>query len=442
MKIQTFDIKNSRQHGREARKVIPGGVSSNFRKDTAFQPLYMSHGIGGRIYDIDGNEYIDLSLSFGPSILGHSNEHLKTSLQRQLDKFYTPETTELEKLAADKVREHVPCAELVRFSSTGTEANYNAIRAARSYTGRSHLVRFSGHYHGGTDELLGGVQSRANSPLAEIGEFKDDIFSQMTNTSGRSSSSLNETYLIEWNDLDAVDELFQNHSNNIAAVLLEPVMLNNSGCMPNKGYLEGIRSLCTEYGVVLIFDEVLTGFRLSLGGAQTYFNVIPDMAVFAKAIGGGLPVSAFCGKKEIMDKISFAEVVAGGTYNGHPLCMAAVVATIEELERNDGEAYKKIDTLSQQLRTGLLELANLHGHDMLIQGFSGALVHSFSPREAISNQFEGRGFTSLKTAEFNGLLRQRGVIVNNRICVCAAHTSNDIESVLERAESAFIELEK
>ena len=441
MVSEILTITKSRQLARQARKVIPGGVNSNFRKDTAFQPIYISHGVGGRIIDIDGNEYIDFSLSFGPSILGHSNHHLQQSLLRQVEKIYTPESTELETRAAEKIIQHVPCAELVRFASTGTEANYNAIRVARSFTGRSHIVRFSGHYHGGTDELLGGIQKSADAPHAQIGEYSDDVFSQMANTSGRCESSFEQTFILEWNDLQPIEDLLKREANKIAAVMLEPVMLNNSGCMPSNAYLEGVRALCTQYGIVLIFDEVLTGFRMALGGAQQYFNVIPDMAVFAKAIGGGLPVSAFCGKKEIMDKVTVADVVVGGTYNGHPLCMAAVIATMEELERNDGEVYKHLDKLGNKLSKGLVSLADKYHHPLLIQGFPGALVHSFSSRQAIKNQFEGRGFSSFKTAEFNSLLRQHGVIVNSRICVSTAHTEKDVDEALDRAERAFAMLE-
>jgi len=435
--VDTRILTKSREAAKLARAVIPGGVNSNFRKDASFQPLYFSHGKGGRLFDIDGNDYIDFALSYGPAILGHDNPVLQKALVAQAQKLYSPESTELEQIAARKIIQHIPCAELVRFACTGTEANYNAIRLARAYTGKSKFLRFSGHYHGGTDELLGGIAPNPVRPSTTIGEYYDDIYSQMTNTLGRNESTVADTLTIEWNDLATVEKVFQTHGEQIAAVLLEPVMLNNSGCMPLPGYLEGIRALCTQYDAVLIFDEVLTGFRIGLGGAQSYFGITPDMVVLAKALGGGMPVSAFAGKKAIMECLSRSEVVSGGTYNGHPLCMTAVIATLEVLEANNGAVYKQIADNGNRLKTGLLEISDRHGVNLLIQGFPGAWVHNFTQCNQIDNHSDARGFAPYRAAEFNTLLRKNGVLANSRLCISAAHTADDIDEALNRANEAM-----
>lgn len=430
----------SRRAGVEARRVIPGGVNSNFRKDASFQPLFFTHGDGARLYDLDGNCYIDYALSYGPAILGHSNAHVRKALVEQAERLYSPETTLLEQRAAQKIIDHIPCAEQVRFACTGSEANHNALRIARAYTGRTKVMRFTGHYHGGTDELLGGVPLNPYSAEAGVGEFPDDIYSQMCNTRGRNAAALSETLLIRWNALPAAERAFEIHGSEIAAVLLEPVMLNNEGCLPRDGYLQGIRELCTQYGAVLIFDEVLTGFRIGLQGAQGYFGVTPDIATFAKAIGNGMPVAAICGSREIMAPVAEAQAVISGTYSGHPMCMAAVIATIEELERDEGAAFRRIDRLGTRFRDGLRTAAESHGRPLLLQGIPGAWVYSFSGLVEIWSHEDARGFGGLKAAEFNSALRQRGVLATSRLCTSAAHTEVDVDEALNRAEDALASL--
>ena len=232
------------------RQLVPAASMSNFRRSVDYHPIYMTHGQGARLYDLDGNEYIDYSLSYGPAVLGHSNEHLRAALKRQMDLLFTPNVNDMEVAAAQKVAEHIECADLVRFACSGTEAVRGALRVARAYTGRDMYVRFNGHYHGGLDHLMGGIVLDPENPIPVPGESDDDLYSQFTNTMGRYSGAFEQCYMIEWNDLPALETLLVRDGERIAAVLMEPTMVNSFGCMPQPGYLEGVRRLCTEYGAV------------------------------------------------------------------------------------------------------------------------------------------------------------------------------------------------
>lgn len=346
----------------------------------------------------------------------------------------------LETKAAEKIVKHVPCAELVRFACSGTEANYNAIRVARAYTGKNMLVKFNGHYHGCLDQLIGGIVTDPANPIPVKGEIKEDPFTTMGNTKGRAARAFDDVFMIEWNELDTFTRLLERHGDVIGAVIMEPVMVNMSGCVPSPGYLEGVRELCTKHNVALIFDEVLTGFRMGLGGAQAAFGVTPDLATFAKAIGSGIPVSVFCGRRELMDTITRADVIAAGTYNGHPLAMAAVLATLEELERNDGEVYRSIEKHGNLLVDGLRALFRKHQVSMLLQGFPGAWTMHYTDQPVIHNHRESFGDGLIYVGQFSKLLGQRGVIVQSRFVTSAAHTEREVEETLRRADDALTEL--
>lgn len=438
--MKALDKTKSMAHFSRASKVIPGGLMSNFRKEGGYIPTYMSHGEGAHLFDIDGNEYIDYSLSYAPAILGHNNAHLMNAVAQQAMKFMSCEVNTLELRAAEKIIKHVPCAEMVRFACSGTEAVYNAVRVARAYTGKNMVVRFNGHYDGGLDDQIGGIAPDSDNPVAAVGEREDDFFSQATNTSGRARHALEDTYIIEWNDLDTVQRLLEQHGQDIAAVLMEPIMVNVSGCLPLPGYLEGVRELCTQHNVILIFDEVITGFRIGLGGAQAYLGVTPDMATYAKALGGGAPVSAFCGRRELMQTIASTDVIAGGTYNGNPLSMAAVIATIEELEKDDGAVYRHIEKLGTQLGEGLNNLFAKHQVALFVQGLPAVWTLAYNKqRKVISRHSDSFGNGLGIVGLFSGLLNKRGIAVQSRFCTSAAHTRDDVLQALNRVDEALIE---
>lgn len=422
-------------------KCIPGAVMSNFKKEEGQQPVFIKEVKGARVYDYDGNEYIDFGLSFGPAILGRENEHVKNAVIEQVKKYYTNEMSLLQIEAAEKIQKLIPSVELVRFSCSGTEANMNNVRIARGYTGKNMLVKFNGQYNGGADFVLGGLATDKENPVAKDEINYEDLYSILCGTDGRAAHALEDCYMIEWNDLDALEKLFKKDADNIAAVIMEPVMTNINGCVPEPGYLEGVRELCTKYNVVLIFDEVLTGFRMGLQGAQGHFGITPDLTTFAKAVGSGIPVSVFCGKKEIMDVLSKTEVISGGTYNGHPLAMAGLIATLEELEKDDCAVFKHIERLGNMLRDGMLEIADKVGCKTLrVQGYPAAWNVLFSEKDKIINHKDGmENADLLKLSVFLGLLKEKGVITTLRFCTGAAHTEEDIKETLVRFEEALIE---
>ena len=435
--IHPYPTPRSDQMAALGRQVIPAASMSNFRRSVDYHPIYLTHGKGARVYDIDGNEYIDYSLGFGPAVLGHDNEHIRSALRRQIDRFYTPNVNNLEVTAAQKVADHIASAELVRFACSGTEAVRGALRVARTYTGRELFIRFNGHYHGGLDHLMGGVVTDPENPIPEPGEMEDDLYSQFTNTLGRYSGAFNQCYMVEWNDLPTLERLLDREAKRIAAVIMEPVMTNNYGCLPEPGYLEGVRELCTHHGIVLIFDEVLTGFRIGLKGAQGTFGVTPDLTTLAKALGGGFPVSSTCGKREIMDTLTRADAIQGGTYNGHPLAMAAVIAAIEEYEKDGGAVFSHIEKMGNLLKTGLEEIAARHEQPLVLQGFPGAWYFIFNDKKKIVNQADGRGSDFAKFVRFADLLKKLGVLTSWRFCTSAAHTEKDVGDVLDRADQAM-----
>jgi len=427
-----------------ACKAIPGAFMSNFKKDEGQRPIFISKVKGARIFDYDGNEYIDFSLSMGPAVLGRQNESIQKAISDAAKEYHSNEMGMLQIEAAEKIKELIPSAELVRFVNTGTEANMNNLRIARAYTKKNMYVKFNGHYNGGCDFILGGLPDKGPMPIARDDVDYDDAYSVICSTTGRAHHALDDCYIIEWNDLNSLKTLFEKDGKNIAAVIMEPVMTNVNGCMPEPGYLEGVRELCTKHNVVLIFDEVLTGFRIGLHGAQGYFDVKPDLTTFAKAIGGGLPISVFCGKKEILDVLTTTETLGVGTYNGHPVCVAALLAALKEMEKNDGEVFKTINKLGNMLRDGMMEIADRIGYRTFkVQGYPGAWNVVFTEKDKIINHKDAiENSDLLKTSAFLALLKDRGIITAFRFCVSAVHTEKDIKDALVGIEDALLELKE
>ncbi|MCY7912399.1 glutamate-1-semialdehyde 2,1-aminomutase, partial [Bacillus haynesii] len=306
----------------EAQRVMPGGVNSPVRafKSVNMDPIFMERGKGSKIYDIDGNEYIDYVLSWGPLILGHSNEKVVKEIQKTAEygtSFGAP--TELETELAELVIDRVPSIEIVRMVSSGTEATMSALRLARGYTGRNKIVKFEGCYHGHGDSLL----IKAGSGVATLG---------LPDSPGVPESIAKNTITVPYNDLESMKLVFQEFGDDIAGVIVEPVAGNMGVVPPVKGFLEGLRELTETHGALLIFDEVMTGFRVGYNCAQGYFGVTPDLTCLGKVIGGGLPVGAYGGKAEIMEKIApSGPIYQAGTLSGNPLAMTAGLETLKQL---------------------------------------------------------------------------------------------------------------
>ncbi|WP_299694199.1 aminotransferase class III-fold pyridoxal phosphate-dependent enzyme [uncultured Tateyamaria sp.] len=404
-----------------------------------FEPIYIDRAKGAWVTDIDGNSYLDMMLGMGSALLGHGADSVTKAVATQMQKAASPGSTLLEARAAARIVKHVPCAELVRFTCSGTEANLGALRVARAATGRSTIIRFNGHYHGSADELLGGVPGGRDGMHALATETPGDVYSSMVNTAGRHPQVFEQVLMLPWNDVESLRRCMDQHGHSIAAILMEPVMLNNSGCLPRPGYLQAVRDVCDEYGSVLIFDEVLTGFRMSLGGAQKSFGVTPDLTVLGKAIGNGFPVSAFCGTRQVMSPLVENSAVIGGTYNGHPLAMAAVCAALDTLADEQNTMYLRFRDLDAQFREGLMQLAKQHGHSIHIHGFPGACVVNFSDTPILRHEEKTQDSFAVEAA-FNRNLVRHGVLSNFRLSLSAAHTSDDIDYALKIAAKAFSDL--
>ena len=358
----------SEQLFERAQKSIPGGVNSPVRafKSVGGTPVFMKSAKGAYLYDADGNKYIDYIASWGPMILGHAYGPVVKAIQEKAlgsTSFGAP--TELEIDMAELIISMVPNVDLVRMVSSGTEACMSAIRLARGYTGRNKIVKFEGHYHGHADSFL----VKAGSGVATF---------NIQTVPGVTAGVANDTLTAAYNDLKAVQKLAAEHKGEIAAIIVEPVA-GNMGCvLPEPGFLEGIRSLCDEEGIVFIFDEVMTGFRLCAGGAQEKLNIKADLVTYGKVIGGGLPVGAFGGKKEIMQHIApLGNVYQAGTLSGNPIAMIAGFTLLTEL-KNNPSIYKELEEKTAYLHKGLNEVLTVWGEPFRINRFGSMISIHFS----------------------------------------------------------------
>lgn len=412
-----------------ASKVLAGGVSSEFRKYNHPHALFYTHGKGSRIYDADGNEYLDFTLSQGPLILGHSHPAVLNAVQEysQDGQLFAGQHIR-EIVLAEKLQQLIPSAELMRFCLDGSEAVQTAFRIARAKTGKPRFLRFEGHYHGWLDNVSWGI----STPNAEaLGSREEPVAHPWTK--GIAEYANSEFIILPWNDLDLLEKTLEKHQHELAAVITEPIMCNN-GCIPPKpGFLQGMRKLCTQYGITLIFDEVITGFRLGLGGAQGYYGITPDLSVFAKAMGSGYPISVIAGKREWMDLVANSEVIHAGTMNAANPTVAAALATIEQLEKD--QPYERMFQLGQQLMNGLTNLASKFGVQMLVQG-PGPMFHTaFTTRSSIHDYRDTLSIDKNMLRQFIAGMHDQNIRIIGRGLwyISAAHTEEDIDNALEKA---------
>ena len=360
----------------QAQKYIPGGVNSPVRafRGVGGTPIFFKHAEGAYLYDEDDKRYIDYVGSWGPMIVGHSNEHIKQALHKQIDLgvgYGAPTAIETE--MAKKVCELVPSIELVRMVNSGTEATMSAVRLARGYTGRDKIIKFEGCYHGHVDSLL----VKAGSGALTLG---------VPNSPGIPASLAEHTITLTYNDSDGVRKAFEELGDQVAAVIVEPVAGNMNCIPPVPGFLETLREVCDDHGSVLIFDEVMTGFRVSLGGAQGHYGITPDLTALGKVIGGGLPVGAFGGKREIMEHISpLGPVYQAGTLSGNPLAMTAGLTTLNLI--SESGFHDRLTEKTQALCKGLREAAEKTGIPLTVQS-AGAMFGLFFTEEPEVSRFD------------------------------------------------------
>ncbi len=412
---------------------LAGGVSSNVRAGKIPPPLFFVRGHGSRIYDVDGNSYIDYVLGQGPLILGHSPAPVLEAVREALDQgqLYAGQF-ETEILVSEKLKTLIPCAELVRYSNSGSEIVQAALRVARAYTGREKIIKFEGHYHGWFDNVLISV----HPPLDSVGPYEAPT--PVPGTLGQARSALSDVIVLPWNNLELLEHTVERHADEIAAVILEPIMCNTGCILPKVGYLERVRELCRQHGIVLIFDEIITGFRVGLGGAQQYFGVTPDLAVFGKAMAGGFPISCLAGKRELMELIATGRVNHSGTFNSNVMVMAASWATLQALE--DGRVYEHLYRLGRRLMAGLQEIMNRAGVQAQLSGLGPMFHLAFDDGEPI---YDYRSFALHndmgKGQRFADLLLDHGVrfIPRGMWYLSAAHTDEDVDRTLEAAEAAL-----
>ena len=424
----------SRELYERACRTCPGGIHSNVRKNWQPVPMFYERGEGSRVWDVDGNEFIDYVLARGPLLMGHSPELVIEAVKNQMDRglMYAGQHG-LEIDAAEQFCRMVPCADMVRFACSGSEAIHAGVRLARAVTGRSKIVRFEGHYHGWFD----GVFWNYAAPEDKLGPRESPNPIPMSR--GQVASDAENLIIRPWNDLGLMEDVFDKQGDEVAAVLCEPIMCNSGTIMPRPGYLGGLRELCTKHGALLIFDEIITGFRASLGGAQELFGVTPDLATFAKGMAAGFPVSAIAGKRAYMETFGDLTVTHSGTYNSNGPVMAATLAALKILAAQDGGVLRRAHEIGAQLIAGIKDAGNKAGKDVHVRGVGTVFHVSFNDAEEI---VDGRTFglrdTEAATRFWLGL-QERGIrtIPEGLWFVSTAHTQEDVTRTLSVVTEAM-----
>lgn len=408
-----------------ARGVIAGGVNSNVRLTAVPKPLFFSHGQGSRITDVDGNTYLDFVLGQGPLIHGHSHPELLSAATAGMQRgMMFAAQHEAEIRLAEKICSVVPGADLVRFGSSGSEVIQAAFRIAREHTGRRKIVKFEGHYHGWFDNVLISVAP----PLDQAGPRESP--NAVPGSRGATPAVLEDVIVLPWNDPEVLEQTLRARADEIAAVITEPVMCNVGCILPRPGYLEKLRELCDELGIVFILDEVITGFRLSPGGAQQYFSLTPDLCTFGKAMAGGFPVACLGGRRHLMELLTKG-VNHSGTYNANVLVVEASVTCLDLLTREDGAAYRHLFRLGNRLKDGIAAAAAEQGITVQLQG-PGPMFHLAFATEPIYDYRSAAKADTPRYHRFAAALMQRGVRVLERGLwyVSTAHTEEDIDTAL------------
>ncbi|HEX78300.1 MAG TPA: glutamate-1-semialdehyde 2,1-aminomutase [Dehalococcoidia bacterium] len=424
--------QRSRELFAEAQRYLPGGVNSPVRafKAVGGEPLFIRRGQGSRIYDEDGNEFVDYVCSWGPLILGHSHPQVMAALKRALEhgtSFGAP--TQLETTLAQMICTAMPSLEMVRFVSSGTEATMSALRLARAFTARDKVVKFAGGYHGHSDGLL----ARAGSGMTTLG---------IPDCPGVPTSYASNTLVAPYNDVEAVARLFQDFGAEIAAVIVEPVAANMGVVPPRPGFLESLRDLTQRSGALLIFDEVITGFRVAYGGAQAHYGVTPDLTCLGKVIGGGLPIGAYGGRRDIMEQVApLGPVYQAGTLSGNPLAMTAGIETLKVLSQPG--VYSALDAKSSLLQEAMTAAAAQAGLSVSIPRVGSMLTVFFTRGLVLDYESARRADTELYSRFFQQMLMQGIYWPPSQFeaaFVSMAHSDEDIASTGAAAGKAFASL--
>ncbi len=426
-----MSIQRSQAIFERAKLVIPGGVNSPVRacRSVGADPVFVAHGDGAYIFDVDGNRYIDLIGSWGPLILGHSHHDILDAIAEAMSQgttFGAP--TEIEVRFAERIRDIYPSMDMVRAVSSGTEATMTALRLARGFTGRDKIIKTDGGYHGHADAFL----VAAGSGVATLG---------IPGSAGVPEGAARDTLVVPYNDLTAVESTFAANDGQIAALIIEPIAGNMGLVLPQPGYLEGLRAITEKHGALLIFDEVISGFRAAFGGAQALYGIKPDLTCLGKIVGGGLPAAAFGGRRDIMEKLApLGPVYQAGTLSGNPLAMAAGLKCLEILGRPGN--YERLDNLGKRLGDGLAAAAAAAGVPVTVNRI-GSMVTMFFTKGPVTDYATAKTSDTNRFGQFFRKMRERGVFLPpaqyEAMFVSLAHTDDDIDGVIAAAKASLVD---
>jgi glutamate-1-semialdehyde 2,1-aminomutase len=439
----THDRTRSREWFGRAQRSLVEGVNSPSRGNAVYSrgPLFLERGSGSHAWDADGNEYVDFMMSFGALIHGHAHPKLVAVAAEAMAEgshFATATSAEVE--AAERFRSMVPSAEVVRFTNTGSEATMLALRLARAHTGRTKFLKFEGHYHGWYDPFLLNAHGH---PAEQLGSLENPA--RIPDSEGIPAVTFDDVVLAPWNDTAVLERIMQKHGHELAAVITEPIMANMGCILPREGYLQRLRELTRDYGVLLILDEVVTGFRYAPGGCQEYYGIQPDISTFGKALGGGFPVGAVAGARSILDRMGWSDhmVLHYGTFNGHRLTMKVIAANLDLLSRND--TYRNLHAVGDQAIHGLREVFRHRKVKAIVQGFGPMFQIYFTERDAIHDYRDYCAYAdTTRYSRFVHLLLERGIYMtpSNGLhwIISTVHTEADVAALIEAADHSCAHL--
>jgi glutamate-1-semialdehyde 2,1-aminomutase len=412
----------------KAKKLIPGGVNSPVRYFEPF-PFFTKRAKGAHLWDVDGNEYIDYCMGYGPLILGHAHPNIVEAVTEQVKNgtlYGTPSEQEVE--LAKTVSDVVPSAEMVRLVNTGTEATMSALRVARGYTQRKKIVKFEGCYHGAHDYVL----VKAGSGATTFGT-PDSL--------GIPDETVMNTLVIPYNDIESLEEVFRREGDQIAAVIIEPVIGNAGVILPQKGYLKSVREITKENGSLLIFDEVITGFRLALGGAQELYEIAPDITTLGKILGGGFPLAAYVGKREIMEIVApSGKVYQAGTYSGNPISVAAGLATLKTILAEGKPFYRRLESRRRMIFDAVLDLIKDKGYELQANGLA-SMFQVFFTKNKVYDYASAKKADRNRFMSYHRRLLERGIFLppsQFETCfISSEHTEEDVAKTIEAIEESL-----
>ena len=427
----------SKKKFKEAKKYLAGGVSSHFRMIYHPVPLTYKKAKGSKLTDIDNNTYIDYALAAGPVVLGHAPKEVLKAVKNSLTKgqlYYGQHEIEIE--LAKQITKIIPSADRVRFASSGSEAVHAAIRLSRGYTNKKIILKFHGQYHGWFDNQLVSI-----NPLNKQNKSQNSYGTNMESM-GQIPSSAEDIVSIPWNDINIFKKTIRKYKKDLAAIIMEPIMCNTCVILPKKNYLEDIRKICTQNKIILIFDEVITGFRIKLGGAQEYLNVKPDLSIFAKGIASGFSLSCLVGEKKIMDYLAMNKVIHGGTYNSSVINTVAALKTIEIIKKKQISFFKKLNIMRTTLTNAFLKISHKKNISINIQGVGSVFHLSFTKKISVNNHKDYLETDLITLQKFIRLMQDNKIRITGRGTwfLSFAHTKEDIKNTIKAFEKSLDKL--